>query len=552
MLPPLAASVLSLLAAAATSTTPPDPVTFDEVAAERGLSFVANPSRTSERHQPETMLSGVALLDFDGDGWLDIYVVNGARISDLVKSGPEFENRLYRNDRKGGFEDVTEKAGVAGRGFEMGVVAGDYDNDGDQDLFVAGLRGNTLYRNNGNGTFTDVTEAAGLAQPDPEYGTLWSVAAAFADYDRDGWLDLFVSNYCVWNPKIEPICGNPATRDYCHPRYYQGLPNSLFHNNHDGTFTDVSQPAGIRAHIGKGMGIGVADFDDDGFTDFFISNDTTPAFLFLNQRNGTFAEKGLDRSVAYTDRAQVISGMGADARDVDNDGLVDIFQTALATENFPLFRNLGGATFEDVTARTGLGTLTRAHSGWSNGIYDFNNDGRKDLFVACADVMDPEGHLRERVPMANALFLQQASGRFVDGSAGAGSAFARRAVHRGAAFGDIDNDGRVDVVVTALNAPLELWRNVSPTSNHWILIRTIGRKSNTDGMGAKVKLVTASGTQFNHVNTAVGYGCSSDRRVHFGLGSDTKVMELQITWPSGTVQVLKDLHPDQVMTVREP
>jgi enediyne biosynthesis protein E4 len=551
-MPPLAACALALLAAAAVMSNPPDPVVFDDEAAERGLRFVANPSRTNERHQPETMLSGVALFDFDGDGWLDVYVVNGARIPDLVKSDAEFQNRLFRNDGKGHFEDVTEKAGVAGRSFELGVVAGDYDNDGDQDLFVAGLRRNLLYRNNGNGTFTDVAEAAGLVQPDPEYGTLWAVAAAFADYDRDGWLDLFVSNYCVWNPKIEPVCGNPAARDYCHPRYYQGLPNSLFRNNRDGTFTDVSGPSGIRAHIGKGMGIGVADFDDDGFTDFFISNDTTPAFLFLNQRNGTFAEKGLERSVAYTDRAQVISGMGADARDVDNDGLPDIFQTALATENFPLFRNLGGATFEDVTARTGLGTLTRAHSGWSNGIYDLNNDGRKDLFVACADVMDPEGHLRDRVPMANALFLQAANGRFVDGSAGAGSEFARRAVHRGAAFGDIDNDGRVDVVVTALNAPLELWRNVSPAANHWLLVRTIGKKSNRDGMGAKLKLVSASGTQHNHVNTAVGYGCSSDRRVHFGLGADPKITELTITWPSGTVQVLKNVAADQVLTVREP
>jgi len=552
LVPFFAISFFPAVAALPSTPSAPGPVVFEELAAESGLRFVANPSRTVQRHQPETMLSGVALLDYDGDGWLDVYAVNGARMPDLTKSGEEFKNRLYHNDGKGHFSDVTDKAGVAGLGYEIGAVTGDYDNDGDQDIFVAGLRRNILYRNNGDGTFSDVTQAAGLAQPDPEYGTLWAVAAAFLDYDRDGWLDLFVSNYCVWDPKIELGCGNPAARDYCHPRYYQGLPNSLFHNNHDGTFSDVSAQAGIRAQIGKGMGLGVADFDDDGWVDVFVSNDTTPAFLFMNQRDGTFAEKALERAVAYTDRAQVISGMGADARDVDNDGRPDIFQTALATENFPLFRNLGDAMFEDVTARTGLGSLTRAHSGWSNGIYDLNNDGFKDLFVACADVMDPEGHLRDRVPMANVVYVNLKNGRFTDGSGGAGSAFTRAAVHRGAAFGDIDNDGRIDVVVTALNAPLELWHNVSPASNHWLLVRTIGKKSNRDGMGAKIKLVSASGTQYNHVNTSVGYGCASDKRVHFGVGPDTRVQELTVTWPSGEVQVLKDLPADQILTLREP
>jgi hypothetical protein len=529
-----------------------DPVVFDEVAAQRGLRFVTNSGRTLRKHQPETMVSGVALFDYNNDGWLDVYVVNGANMTSLEKTGPEYWNRLYRNNGDGTFTDVTEAAGVAGRGYDLGVATGDYDNDGNTDIFVAGLRRNTLFHNNGNGTFTDVTEAAGLAQPDPKYGRLWAVAAAFVDYDHDGWLDLFVSNYCVWDPATEPLCGKPESPDYCHPKQYQGLPNSLFHNNRNGTFTDVSVPSGIRAHIGKGMGIGVADFDDDGWMDLFVANDTLPSFLFMNNRNGTFTESAFERGVALTERAEPVSGMGADARDVDNDGRPDIFQTALANETFPLFKNVGGALFEEVTARSGIGTLSRARSGWGTGIVDLNNDGWKDLFVACADVMDPGGNFRERVPMANAVFVNLKDGRFADGSSGAGEAFARKAVHRGAAFGDIDNDGRVDVVVTSLDGALELWHNVSPTPNHWLLIKTVGTKSNRDGMGAKIKVVTASGAQYNHVNTAVGYGGASDRRVHFGLGPDRVVRELTITWPSGRVQTLKQVPADQILSVREP
>ena len=321
---PFAAHVGLLLAAA--PVPPFDPVVFEEVAAQRGLRFTTHSGRTPRKHQPETMVSGVALFDFDGDGWLDVYVVNGGDLPRAEKTRPEHWNRLFRNDGTGRFTDVTERAGVAGRGYDLGVATGDYDNDGDQDIFVAGLRRNTLFRNNGDGTFKDVTEAAGLARPDPKYGTLWAVAAAFLDYDRDGRLDLFVSNYCVWDPAREPVCGDPAAPDYCHPRQYEGLPGSLFHNQGDGTFTDVSGPAGIRAHVGKGMGVAVADFDGDGFPDVFVANDTTPAFLFVNNRNGTFTESAFARAVAFGERAEAVSGMGADAADVDNDARPDIFE----------------------------------------------------------------------------------------------------------------------------------------------------------------------------------------------------------------------------------
>jgi enediyne biosynthesis protein E4 len=529
-----------------------DPVVFDLVK-DTGIDFVVEPSRTDHRHQPETMISGIAIFDFDNDGLMDIFLVNGATMTGLEKTGAEYYNRLYRNKGDWTFEDVTEKAGVKGRGYTHGAVAGDYNNDGYVDLFVAGLRENILYRNNGDGTFTDVTVEAGLAHPDPDFGTLWAVAGAFFDYDKDGWLDLFVSNYCVWDPKTEPLCGPAGSPDYCHPQHYHGLPNSLYRNNGDGTFTDVSKQAGIRQHIGKGMGLGPVDFDDDGWLDMFVANDTEPAFLFHNQGDGTFREIGFEAGIAYTYSGAVVSGMGIDAKDTDNDGKPDVFEAALTNETMPFFRNLGNMLFEEVTSASGLAALTRPKTGWSNGIIDFNNDGWKDLFVACGDVTDPRGSFAERVPMSNAVFVNLKNGKFADAGPTAGPDFStRKAVHRGAAFGDLDNDGRIDVVVTSLEGPTDVWRNVSPAPHNWILIRTIGTKGNRDGMGAKIKITAASGSQWNHVNTAVGYGCSSDPRVHFGLGKDTVIQEMVITWLSGAVQVFKDVPANQILTVREP
>ena len=547
-----AASVALALGAAPADSPPVDPVVFDEVAGERGIDFVTHSSRSARRYQPETMVAGVALFDYDDDGWLDLYAVNGAPILTLEKNEPKYWNRLYRNKGKGQFVDVTEQAGVAGKGYDLGVVAADYDNDGDRDLFVAGLRRNTLYRNNGDGTFSDATDAAGLARPDPKYGTLWAIAGAFFDYDKDGWLDLIVSNYVVWDHASDPVCGDPAAPDYCRPDHYQGLPNSLFRNNGDGTFSDVSEKSGIRAHVGKGMGLGVADFDDDGWSDVFVANDTVPSFLFVNNKNGSFTESAFERAVALPDRGEPVAGMGVDARDVDNDGRPDVFLTALTADMFPLFRNTGTTAFEDVTVRTGVGALTRPWTGWGNAIVDLNNDGYKDLFAACAGVLDPSGTAGDRVPMPNLLLLNSRNGRFVDGNATAGEEFKRRAVHRGAAFGDIDNDGRLDVAVTAVDGALELWRNVSPVRNHWLQLDVSGAKGNRDAMGARVVLTTPSGTQHNLVNTAVGYGSSSDARVHFGLGPDTRVRELKVTWPTGQTQTLRNLPADQLVRVPAP
>lgn len=529
-----------------------DPIVFDLVSVP-AIRFVTEPSRTDHRHQPETMISGVALADFDNDGLLDIYAVNGATMPGLEKSSEIFYNRLYRNLGDWKFEDMTLRAGVQGRGYTNGVAVADLDNDGDQDLFVVGLRENLLYRNEGNWRFEEITKAAGLADPDPQYGTLWSVAAAFFDYDKDGWLDLFVSNYCVWDPKIEPICGPAGHPDYCHPQHYRGLPNSLYHNNGDGTFKDVSVASGIRKHIGKGMGIGVEDYDADGWMDLFVANDTEPAFLFHNQKNGTFKEIGFEAGIAYTYSGAVVSGMGVDAKDTDNDGKPDVFEAALTNETMPFFRNLGTLLFEELTSSSGLALLTRPKTGWSNGIFDLNNDGWKDLFVASGDVMDPRGSFRERVPMTNSLFVNLKNGKFADAGASAGPEFSTlKGVHRGSAFGDLDNDGRLDLVITELNGPLRTWRNISPVAHHWLLVQTTGKKSNRDGMTAKIKITTASGSQWNIVNTAVGYGCASDKRVHFGLGKDDLVKELLITWPSGKVQRLENVRSDQVLTIEEP
>jgi hypothetical protein len=529
-----------------------DPIVF-KLTAPPELHFVTNPGRTDRKHQPETLVSGIALFDYNNDGLLDIYAVNGAPMPSLVKNSGRYYNRLFRNKGDGTFEDVTAKAGVQGHGYDIGVAIGDYDNDGYEDIFVAGLRGNILYHNNGDGTFTDVTSKARLDRPDPKYRTLWAVTAAWLDYDRDGWLDLFVSNYCVWDPKTEPSCELRHVSDYCHPSFYEGLPNSLFHNNRDGTFTDVSVRSGIRDSIGKGMGVGIADFDGDGWPDIFVANDTLPNSYFHNQHNGTFREMALESGVAFAENGTAVSGMGVDARDIDNDGRPDIFETALARETWPLFRNLGENLFEDVTYASGLTKASLPRAGWSNGIFDFNNDGWKDLFVACAQVSDPRGALGRTVEEPNAVLANLRNGKFVDVTWSAGRDFAnQKAVHRGTAFGDLDNDGKIDVVVTALDGPLEVWRNVSPSSNHWLLVNTVGTKSNREGIGAKIKIVTAAGSQYNHVNTAVGYGCASDRRVHFGLGKDVLIREMVISWPSGTVQTLRDVKADQILTVREP
>ena len=531
------------------------PIRFEEIAAKSGLNYITATASTENKNQPQTMVGGVALFDYDGDGYLDVYLVGGASIPSLIKDSPVYWNRLFHNNHDGTFTDVTEKAGVAGAGYGSGVAIGDYDNDGWPDIFLANVTGNQLFHNNGDGTFTDVTAKAGLAGAKLNGKKMWSVGAGWFDYNNDGYLDLFVVNYCQWEPNKDPVCLlKDGVRGFCHPNLYKPLHNTLYRNNGDGTFTDVSEETGIAQHAGKGMSVTFADYDGDGYFDAFVANDTTPNFLFHNLHGKKFEEVAAQAGVAYSADGAALSGMGADFRDVNNDGLPDIWYTAVEHEGFPLNINTGKGEFVDKTVTNGLSKTTDM-SGWGNGMVDFDNDGWKDLFVARANVMDnvseinPARHYEE----PNTVFRNLGKGKFQDVSAAAGPDFQKEAAHRGVAFGDLDNDGRIDMVVSVLNGPAELFHNVSETGNHWILLKLVGTKSNRMGLGAQIKLTAGDGSvQWNEATTAVGYASSSDPRVHFGLGKNKTIKEIEIRWPSGIKQVLRDQDVDRILEVVEP
>lgn len=521
------------------------PIRFRDAAPSAGLRFVLENNPTPQKHLIESMAGGVAAFDYNGDGLTDIFFTNGASLPSLQKDSPKYFNRLFRNEGGMRFTDVTEEAGVAGVGYSMGAAAGDYDNDGHVDLFVAGVYRNTLYHNLGNGRFEDVTEKAGIKS------AKWAVAAGWFDYNNDGLLDLFVVNYASWSPGYNRFCGDPARnlRVYCHPMYFEGLTNTLYRNRGDGTFEDVSESAGIAQHRGRGMSLAFADYDNDGFLDVFVTNDNQENFLFHNRGDGTFEEVGVMSGVALLNSGQPVSSMGTDFRDYDNDGLPDISVVDLANETFPLFHNLGGGQFEDATYPTRLSVLTAPRSGWSTGLFDLNNDGWKDLFTTCSHV-DDNVQMFEATPykQPNGIFANLGDGTFWDVSAQAGEDFQVPRPHRGSAFADFNNDGKIDAVVSSLQDTAELWENVSPTQNHWIILKLAGTKSNRDGIGARVRI----GNQYNHMTSAVGYASSSHFGVHFGLGKVEQIPSIEIRWPSGIVQVLKDVMANQILPVREP
>jgi hypothetical protein len=554
---PSSASVptsVSELPLPAQASSAPSPIMFDEVAKQAGVNFVLNNSASANKNQPESVVGGVALLDFDGDGYLDIYFVNGAAIPSLQKDGAQYKNRLYHNNRDGTFTDVTDKAGVGGDGFDIGVAVGDYDNDGRPDIYTVGLTRNHLYHNNGDGTFTDVTDKAGV--PGGVYDgskKMWSVAAAWVDYNNDGRLDLFVSNYVKWEVNKDPLCVMAKVRSYCSPDHYEELPNTLYRNNGDGTFTDVSQETGIAKYTGRGMGVAIADYDGDGFIDIFVANDGSRNLLFHNLGGKKFEEVGVAAGVAYTQDGRIVSGMGANFVDVNNDGRPDIWMTALPMQTFPLYLNRGGGEFENVSERTGLAWQTLPMSGWSNAVVDLDNDGWKDLFAARSDVLDTiEQFSSRRFASPNVVLRNQGNGKFKDVSATAGDGFQLPAVHRGSAVGDLDNDGRMDVVVAVANGPAKIFHNVTQTTNHWLLLQLRGTKSNRMGIGAQVRLTAEDGSkQYSEVTTSVGYASSSDSRVHFGLGASKTAKEIEILWPSGIRQVLKDVAGDKIVTIDE-
>jgi hypothetical protein len=536
----------------------PAAVQFSDATAVLGLDFRHANSATSSKYLLETMGGGVALFDYDQDGRLDAFFTNGARLDDPMPAGKapdktdaRYWNRLYRQERDGTFHDVTEKAGLSGAAqnrYGMGAAVGDYDNDGLPDLYVTNYGANTLYRNHGDGTFRDVTERAGVA------ASGWSASAGFFDFDNDGKLDLFVTRYLVWSFEDNRYCGEkkPGYRAYCHPDNFEGTTNVLFRNNGDGTFTDVSAGAGIAAAVGKGLGVAFSDYDRDGFTDVYVANDSVQSFLFRNNGRGTFTELGLLTGVGFNEDGKTFAGMGVDFADYDNDGRPDLVVTDLSNERYRLFRQGGDGSFQDLTHASGVGAASLAFSGWSTRFFDYDHDGWKDLFVAQGHVMDTiektAPNLRYLQPP---LLLRNEAGRFVRVSPG--EVFQRDWAGRGAALGDLDNDGDTDVVLGNVGQPAVVLRNEGGHERNWLGLRLAGRRSNRDGIGCRVKVVTDGGpAQHLEVNTAAGYLSASDKRLQVGLGAATSARSVEIRWPSGAVQKLENLPGRQVHTVTEP
>ena len=538
-----ATALMLTLAGNGPSAQAPPAIRFESVTSKAGLTTRLDQNATPDKNMVETMAGGLAVFDYDGDGLPDIFFTNGAQIPSLTKRGPDQWNRVFRNRGGMAFEDVTARAGIAGEGYSTGAAAADYDNDGRVDLFVAGINGNRLYRNRGDGTFADVTAASGIKT------YTWSVAAGWFDYDNDGRLDLFVVNYVDWAPQRNKFCGDQSrgVRVYCHPKHYTGLPNALYHNRGGGTFEDVSERSGIAQHVGKGMSVAFADYDDDGFTDVMVTNDAVPNFLFHNRRNGTFEETGLLAGVAVPANGRPVSGMGVDFRDYDNDGRPDIVLTALSGETFPLFKNEKGTFFKDATYESGLAKATIRMSGWGAAFADFDNDGFKDLLTANSHANDRiEEFESSSYRQTNGLFRNNA-GHFTDVAALAGPDFAVARANRGIGVGDFDGDGRLDLVVTVLGDGAQLLRNVSDASRHWITLRLTGKASSRDGILARVQI----GSQVDQMTTAVGYASSSNYGVHFGLGAVKTIDKIEIAWPSGKKQVLEKVPADQILTVTE-
>jgi enediyne biosynthesis protein E4 len=521
----------------------PATVRLRNVADAAGVHFVHQHSPTKDKHYVEAVPGGLAVFDYNADGRPDIFFTNGAQMPSLEKTSALHANRLYRNDGGMRFTDVTDLAGVRGIGYAMGAAAADYDNDGRIDLFVAGVRQNQLLRNLGDGRFADVTAQAGISSGQ------WAVAGAWLDYDNDGRLDLLVVNYVQWSAGTNRYCGDQArgVRIYCHPRYFQGLPNRLYRNRGDGTFEDASARAGILAHVGKGMSAALADYDHDGRLDVFVTNDAVPNFLFRNKGDGTFAETALLAGVSVPASGRPVSGMGTDFQDYDNDGWEDIHFTALSSETFPLFRNDGRGAFVETTQSSGLAALTAKASGWCAILADIDNDGRKDIFTANSHANDRIGE-SEVVgwKQANSLFINDGRGRFRDATAESGLAGAV-ATHRGCGVADFNGDGRLDLAVVALGTRAEIWQNDSASGNRWLSVRLTGTKSNRDGIGARVVV----GDQVRTMTTALGYASSSYAGLHFGLGAGADPVRVEIQWPSGTRQVVEGVKGNQVIEVKE-
>jgi enediyne biosynthesis protein E4 len=511
-----------------------------------GVNFVLRNSPTTRKYLIETMPGGVALLDFNNDGLLDIFLVNAGRMRDPMlppysfdRRDPAYWNRLYRQNKDGSFTDVTQQAGLSNAGdtnYGMGVAVGDYDNDGYPDIYVTNFGKNILYHNNGNGTFTDVTAKAGVAAGG------WSVSAGFLDYDNDGKLDLFVTRYLDWSIGRSKTCGNEKEPSYCPPGEFPAISNILYHNRGDGTFEDVSVESGIAAKKGHGLGVAFADYDGDGYTDIFVANDVTEQFLFHNNGNGTFTEVGVDAGVALTNSGKKPSGMGVVFQDYDNDGLPDLLVTQLPHEPYVVFHNDGRGVFSAQELESGFGALSGQSSGWGVGLEDFDNDGWKDAFIVQGHVIDNVESYDSTLHYRDTpLLALNRDGHFKRGDAGTDAAVAGR----GAAFGDLNNDGWIDVITTSLGAPPQLYSNRGGKF-HWLTITLRGRSSNRDGYGARVQV----NGQVRFATATGSYLSSNDKRLHFGLGT-AETADVEIRWPSGIRQALHGIKVDKFLTIEE-
>lgn len=532
------------------NNTPRPAVVFRNVLKESGIHFIHDNAASSEKYFIETMGAGCAWIDYNNDGWLDAYFVQSAE-TPLYKPSERLRGALYRNNGDGTFADVTEEVRAGAEGlFGMGAAVGDYDNDGFPDLYVIGWDRSILYRNNGDGTFRDVTAQGGVANPGR-----WGSSAAFFDYDKDGWLDLVVVNYVVWSPETNLYCGEhrPGYRAYCHPDNHEGQLPTLYRNNGDGTFTDATREAGLASEPGKGLGVVTADFNNDGWPDIFQANDTMRNFLFLNNGNGTFREAAFKSGVALSEDGRAEAGMGTDAADYNGDGWLDIFVTHLNYELNRLYRNNGDGTFDDATYESLLGNQATLYSGFGTRFFDYDNDGLVDLFVANGHILDNISLFNPDVAYAepNLMFRNTGRGRFENVSQLLGPDFSEHWVSRGAAVGDYDNDGDLDILVSNNGQAPQLLRNEGGNANHWLSVRLRGTKSNRDGIGARLKVVTGGQTQVAEARGGMSYQSAQDPRIHFGLGDRAVVDLLEITWPSGIVDRFTQLEANRFIIVEE-
>ena len=514
-------------------------IQFEDVTSGSGITFTLQNSPTPEKRMIETMAGGLAVFDYNGDSLPDIFFTNGADAENLRKSSPEYFNRLYRNEGDMHFTDVTRQAGVHGAGYSMGATAADFDNDGDLDLFVAGVFRNLLYRNQGDGTFEDISELAGISKGE------WSVAAGWFDYDNDSLLDLFVVNYADWTLDFNRFCGDRdrGMRVYCHPKYLKPTANRLYRNLGSGRFEDHSKSAGLLSHKGRGMSASFADFDGNGYQDVFVTNDNLPNFMFFNQDGKTFSEDALLSGVALLDHGRPVASMGVDVGDYNNDRVLDIFVTALSNETFPLFRGEPGGTFRDATVPSGLAKSSRQYAGWGNVFADLDNDGWLDLVTANSHVNDLVENFEPFIyKQSMTVFQNQGTGIFAQAQE-----FGQKAVYRAVSTADFDADGRLDVIATALSGPATIWRNVTAPSGHWIALELVGSASNRDAIGSRIEI----SSQTRLKKTSVGYASSNLGAVHFGLGDSDDTVQVEIEWTSGNHQVVQEVPVNQRFIIRQ-